>query len=160
MNFQWIFHFFSTNKIILFFSICTIVSYLFIALVLYSHIAHIFFNSSCYLIFSSWYSKVLNKRGTTAIYFRKNPPTTSRRHHHHHSNVVENSSSKYFCCGLLALIAVQSPFRVELGTPAFPKLTTNSSFSPKKINNFLGKLKLNFWTKNEDFEHSVVWTYK
>ena len=25
-------------------------------------------------------------------------------------------------------------------------------FTPKKIDNFLGKSKLNFWTKNEDFE--------
>ena len=29
------------------------------------------------------------------------------------------------------------------------------SFSPKKIDNFLGKSKLNFWTKNEDFEQCV-----
>ena len=27
-----------------------------------------------------------------------------------------------------------------------------TSFSPKKIGNFLGKSKWNFWTKNEDFE--------
>ena len=30
-----------------------------------------------------------------------------------------------------------------------------TSFSPKKIDNFLGKSKLNFWTKNEDFEQCV-----
>ena len=29
-------------------------------------------------------------------------------------------------------------------------------FTPKKIDNFLGKSKLNFWTKNEDFEQCVV----
>ena len=28
-------------------------------------------------------------------------------------------------------------------------------FTPKKIDNFLGKSKLNFWTKNEDFEQCV-----
>ena len=42
------------------------------------------------------------------------------------------------------------------------------SFSPKKIDNFLGQSKLNFWTKNEDFEqygtkndfcHSVSWLF-
>ena len=27
-----------------------------------------------------------------------------------------------------------------------------TSFSPKEIDNFLGKSKLNFWTKYEDFE--------
>ena len=27
-----------------------------------------------------------------------------------------------------------------------------TSFSSQKIDNFLGKSKLNFWTKNEDFE--------
>ena len=33
------------------------------------------------------------------------------------------------------------------------KTTTFSRvFHPQKIDNFLGKLKLNFWTKNEDFE--------
>ena len=29
-------------------------------------------------------------------------------------------------------------------------------FHPKKIDNFLGKVKLNFWTKNEDFEQCAV----
>ena len=34
-----------------------------------------------------------------------------------------------------------------------PKTTTFSRvFHPKKFDNFLGKSKLNFWTKNEDFE--------
>ena len=32
------------------------------------------------------------------------------------------------------------------------KISTFSQVFPKKIDNFLGKLKLNFWTKNEDFE--------
>ena len=32
-------------------------------------------------------------------------------------------------------------------------------FIPKKINNFLGKSKLNFWTKNEDFEQCATLTY-
>ena len=30
-----------------------------------------------------------------------------------------------------------------------------TSFSPQKIDNFLGKSKLNFWTKNEDFEECI-----
>ena len=30
-----------------------------------------------------------------------------------------------------------------------------TSFSSKKIDNFLGKSKLNFWTKNEDFKQCV-----
>ena len=29
-------------------------------------------------------------------------------------------------------------------------------FTPKKIDNYLGKPKLNFWTKNEDFEQCVI----
>ena len=37
------------------------------------------------------------------------------------------------------------------------KTTTFSRFfHPKKINNFLGKSKLNFWTKNEDFEQCGI----
>ena len=32
------------------------------------------------------------------------------------------------------------------------------SFSPEKIDNFLEKSKLNFWTKNEDFEQCVIAT--
>ena len=41
----------------------------------------------------------------------------------------------------------------KLSTAKKPKTTTFSrAFHPKKIDNFLGKSKLNFWTKNEDFE--------
>jgi len=35
-------------------------------------------------------------------------------------------------------------------TPTFSRV-----FHPKKIDNFLGKSKLNFGTKNEDFEQCV-----
>ena len=39
----------------------------------------------------------------------------------------------------------------KLSTAKKPKTTTFSRvFHPKKIDNFLGKSKLNFWTKNED----------
>ena len=41
----------------------------------------------------------------------------------------------------------------KLSTAKKSKTTTFSRvFHPKKIDNFLGKSKLNFWTKNEDFE--------
>ena len=41
----------------------------------------------------------------------------------------------------------------KLSTAKKPKTTTFSRvFQPKKIDNFVGKSKLNFWTKNEDFE--------
>ena len=44
----------------------------------------------------------------------------------------------------------------KLSTAKKSKTTTFSRvFHPKKIDNFLGKLKLNFWTKNEDFEQCV-----
>ena len=42
----------------------------------------------------------------------------------------------------------------KLSTAKKSKTTTFSRvFHPKKIDNFLGKSKLNLWTKNEDFEH-------
>ena len=34
-------------------------------------------------------------------------------------------------------------------------ITFSRVFHPKKIDNFFGKLKLNFWTNNEDFEQCV-----
>ena len=40
-----------------------------------------------------------------------------------------------------------------------PKPQHFHEFSPKKIDNFLGKSKLNFWTKNEDFEHLRYFIY-
>ena len=41
----------------------------------------------------------------------------------------------------------------KLSTAKKSKTTTFSRvFHPKKIDNFLGKSKLNFWSKNEDFE--------
>ena len=44
----------------------------------------------------------------------------------------------------------------KLSTAKMSKTTTFSRvFHPKTIDNFLGKLKLNFWTKNEDFEQCV-----
>ena len=40
------------------------------------------------------------------------------------------------------------------------KTTTFSRvFHPKKIDNFLGKSKLNFWTKNEDFEFFLLFYF-
>ena len=44
----------------------------------------------------------------------------------------------------------------KLSTAKKPKTTTFSRvFHPKKIDNFLGKSKMNIWTKNEDFEQCV-----
>ena len=44
----------------------------------------------------------------------------------------------------------------KLSTAKKSKTTTFSrDFHPKKIDDFLGKSKLNFWTKNEDFEQCV-----
>ena len=59
---------------------------------------------------------------------------------------------EFFTKMFLTIFLVKS----KLSTAKKPKTTTFSRvFSPKKINNFLGKSKLNFWTKNEDFEQCV-----
>ena len=43
--------------------------------------------------------------------------------------------------------------KLKLSTAKKTKTTTFSRvFHPKKIDKFLGKSKLNFWTKNEEFE--------
>ena len=45
----------------------------------------------------------------------------------------------------------------KLSTAKKSKTTTFSRvFHPQKIDNFLGKSKLNFWTKNEDFVQCVI----
>ena len=60
-------------------------------------------------------------------------------------NIFTSFSPKKF----LTIFLVKS----KLSTAKKSKTTTFSRvFHPKKINNFLGKSKLNFWTKNEDFE--------
>ena len=65
------------------------------------------------------------------------------------SNIFTSFSSKFF----LTIFLVKS----KLSTAKKSKTTTFSRvFHPPKIDNFLGKLKLNFWTKNEDFEQCVV----
>ena len=46
----------------------------------------------------------------------------------------------------------------KLSTAKKSKTTTFSRIFHPKIDNFLGKLKLNFWTKNEDFEQCEVCT--
>ena len=47
----------------------------------------------------------------------------------------------------------------KLSTAKKSKTTTFSRvFHPRKIDNFLGKSKLNFWTTNEDFEQCVPLT--
>ena len=56
----------------------------------------------------------------------------------------------------LAIFLVKS----KLSTAKKSKTTTFSRvFHPQKIDNFLGKSKLNFWTKNEDFEQCVTHRY-
>jgi len=48
------------------------------------------------------------------------------------------------------------PVKSKLSTAEKSKTTTISRvFYPKKSTIFLGKSKLNFWTKNEDFEQCV-----
>ena len=60
-------------------------------------------------------------------------------------NIFTSFSSKFF----LTIFLVKS----KLSTAKKSKTTTFSRvFHPQKIDNFLGKPKLNFWTKNEDFE--------
>ena len=47
----------------------------------------------------------------------------------------------------------------KLSTAKKSKTTTFSQvFHPKNVGNFLGKSKVNFWTKNEDFEQCVFGT--
>ena len=56
---------------------------------------------------------------------------------------------EFFTQFFLTIFLVKS----KLSTAKKSKTTTIfTSFSPKKIDSFLGKSKLNFWTKNEDFE--------
>ena len=56
---------------------------------------------------------------------------------------------EFFTQHLLTIFLVKS----KLSTAKKCKTTTFSRvFHPKKIDNFLGKSKLNFWTKNDDFE--------
>ena len=60
-------------------------------------------------------------------------------------NIFKSFSPKF----ILTIFRVKS----KLPTAKKPKTTTFSRvFPPKKNDNFLGKSKLNFWTKNEDFE--------
>ena len=61
------------------------------------------------------------------------------------SNIFTSFSPKFF----LTIFLVKS----KLSTAKKSKTTTFSRvFYPKKVDNFLGKSKLNFWTKNEHFE--------
>ena len=63
-------------------------------------------------------------------------------------NIFTSFSPKFF----LTIFLVKS----KLSTAKKSKTTTFSRvFHPQKIENFLGKSKLNFWTKNEDFEQCV-----
>ena len=63
-------------------------------------------------------------------------------------NIFTSFSRNFF----LTIFLVNS----KLWTAKKSKTTTFSRvFHPKKIHNFLGKSKLNFWTKNEDFEQCV-----
>ena len=56
---------------------------------------------------------------------------------------------EFFTQIFLTIFLVKS----KLSTAKKSKITTFSRvFHPKKIDNFLKKSKLNFWTKNEDFE--------
>ena len=76
--------------------------------------------------------------------------------------------SFWFLCSSLPQLVFQSVLRV-LCLPHYSKSqifvqkfkfdqnhNIFTSFSPKKIDNFLGKSKLNFWTKNEDFEQCEI----
>ena len=65
------------------------------------------------------------------------------------NSIFKSFSPKFF----LAIFLVKS----KLSTAKKSKITTFSRiFLPKKIDNFHGKSKLNFWTKNEDFEQCVT----
>ena len=69
-------------------------------------------------------------------------------------NIFTSSSPKFF----LTIFLVKS----KLSTAKKSKTTTFSRvcfFLPKKMDNFLGKSKLNFWTKNEDFEQCVKFDF-
>ena len=78
------------------------------------------------------------------------------------SNFVQNFNltkpqqfHEFFIQIFLTIFLVKS----KLLTAKKSKTTTISRvFHPKKIDNFLGKSKLNFWTKNEDF--GTVWFSK
>ena len=72
------------------------------------------------------------------------------------SNLTKNQHFyKFFAQIFLAIFLVKS----KLSTAKKSKTTTFSRvFHPNKIDNFFGKSKLNFWTKNEDFEQCVKMT--
>ena len=64
-------------------------------------------------------------------------------------NIFTSFSPKFF----LTIFLVKS----KLSTAKKSKTTTFSRvFHPNKIDNFHGKSKLNFWTKNEDFEQCDI----
>ena len=46
--------------------------------------------------------------------------------------------------------------KIFLTAKKYKSTTFSRVFQPQKIDNFLGKAKLNFWTKNEDFEHCAL----
>ena len=58
---------------------------------------------------------------------------------------------KFFTKSFLTIFLVKS----KLSTAKKSKTTTFSRVFHPKIDNFLGKSKLNFWTRNEDFEQCV-----
>merc|ERR1712004_154114 len=75
-------------------------------------------------------------------YLSKNSILTKPQHFH-----------EFFTQIFLTIFLVKA----KLSTAKKSKTTTFSRvFHPKKIDNFLGKSKLNFWTKNEDFEQCEI----
>ena len=90
-----------------------------------------------FLLLFSFFSTIFEKSNfCQKIQFLQNP------------NNFTSFSSKFFFFFFLV--------KSKLSTAKKSKTTTFSRvFHPSKIDNFLGKSKLIFWTKNEDFEQCV-----
>ena len=70
------------------------------------------------------------------------------------TNSMENH---LWCARIVRTLFEKSNFCPKI--QFWPKPQHFHEFFTQKINNFLGKSKLNFWTKNEDFEQCATFTY-
>ena len=81
-------------------------------------------------------------------------PLLAKSHYSKRSILTKNQTfSRVFQPKFFLIIFL---VKSKLSTAKKSKITTFSRvFHPQKIDNFLGKSKLNFWTKKEDFEQCV-----
>ena len=95
--------------------------------------------SSFFPLFTLIFVQSLPNHTIRQVKFLSNNSILTKTQHFH----------EFFTQFFLTIFLVKS----KLSTAKKSKTTTFSRvFHPKKIDNFLGKSKLKFWTKNEDFE--------